>query len=359
MGYFIDYKIDAKSLIHNIKQLRKIVAAAKFCAVVKANAYGLGVKNVCPIIKDYVDCFAVANVVEAEEIRTFDTTTPILILGVVDSGSLNWCAKNAVSVSIFSLIQLKSYCTEKLESVLSVHIKINSGMNRYGLKSLKGLESALKIITKAETIALQGIYTHFSTKDDDLAFIDYQFDFFKKFVEKVKDMQLLVHAANSFAALKVKKYNLDMVRVGFALYGEMEGVSDFKSVVSISSKIVAINNVKAGECVGYVNTFRASKNMKVAVVPCGYGDGLLRGLGNKFSLLVDGVECDILGMICMDCCMIDVTKVKSAFVGSEVVLLGKSCGKEITLKDYAKALGTSSYEILLNFDRKRMNKAIV
>ncbi len=158
----------------------------------------------------------------------------------------------------------------------------------------------------------------------------------------------------------LKNYHHGMVRCGFNLYGwQMDYKMQLKPVLSIISKVVFVHNIKAGETVGYDRTFTATKNLKIAVLPIGYADGFDRRLSNKLEVLINGKKAKVVGNICMDVCMVDVTKIKNVCVGDEVTLLGRNGGYELTPYHYANILGTSPYEILLKFRHDRMNKIVL
>ena len=165
--------------------------------------------------------------------------------------------------------------------------------------------------------------------------------------------KVICHIANSYATTLNKDYHLDMVRTGFLMYAGDESFGN-KMVVSIKSKIINIVNVKRGDSIGYDRSFYATKKMTLAVVSIGYADGLDRRLSNNFSLIINGVKCKIVGKICMDVCMVDVSEINCSLY-DEVVVLGKQNRQKITLQDYADALGTSPYEILLKFNHSRMS----
>lgn len=342
-----DYIVNVNKLRENTLTIKNIISKnTKFCAVVKANAYGVGMQTVCKTIADLVDFFAVANLKEALAIREFDKHTKILILGVVNKDEYLECAKNNISISISSLTHLEN--TIDLTEPINIHLQVNTGLNRFGFSSLNSFKKALKIIYNNPFLNLEGLYSHFATKDNDKLFIKkqfYKFSLFKRLVSK----NVICHIANSYATKLSNHYHLNMVRNGFGMY-----VQEGKSIITIKSRIINILSVKKGDTIGYDRSFTANRKMKIAVVSIGYADGLDRHLSNNFSFLINGTRCHVVGKVCMDVCMVDVSNVDVSLF-DEVVILGKQKKEEITLQDYAKVLNTSPYEILLKFNHFRMN----
>ena len=345
---FNDYIIDGEKLQSNIKRIKRYIGrSTKICAVVKSDAYGLGVEN-------DVDYYAVVCVKEAIELRLIDSVKPILILGVCNLEYINWCARNDVEISISTLEEVR-YINKYLDGTIKVHIKINSGMNRFGIKSITILRQILKEIRKSQKIIIVGAYTHFATKAENLDFIDYQYSFFEKMIKEIKIKDLIVHCANSFVSTTDKLKLCNMIRVGFSMYSDHYERLKIENVLTIKARLINVNNVKKGESVGYDRTFIAKRPSKIGVVSMGYNDGFARNLSNNFKVIVNGQFVNVVGNVCMDCFMIDLTDIKGYFVGSEVVILGESCGNKITLEDYAKALNFSPYEVLTGFKTRRMN----
>ncbi len=356
MRSYTDFIVNYDTIKNNAKNIKeRLQPKVKLCAVVKANAYGHGVEVVCKALDGYADFFAVANILEAVRIRSFDKKTKILILGTVEEEGLEYCAKNNISVSIGSLEKLER-CVKSLQGVC-IHLQVNTGLNRYGFRSMVEFKKALSFI-KNNGLILEGVYSHFATKENDKLFIKRQNYKFLQFKKVVKDEDVIFHIANSFATTCGDKYHYDMVRMGFLMYGNIANDYSCEPAVEIVSKIINIINVRKGESIGYDRTFFASKQMKIAVVPVGYADGFNRGLSNNFSVLICGKLCKIVGLICMDVFMVDISDI-DAKIGSRVTLLGADGGKNITLFDYAKTLNTSPYAILLGFNYSRMNYIVI
>ena len=343
---FNTFLISKQTILSNLNVIKNLVKAkTKLCAVVKADAYSLGVKNVCGILNGKVDFFAVNSLSEALEIRQFDKLTKILILGKTDKLDYEVCAKNNISISVFCLEDLTSVI---LNEKLNVHIKVNSGMNRFGTNSLDEFKLMIKAIKNNNNLNLEGVFTHYHSADQ-TSVTKEQFKRFMTFV-KATHKKVLFHASATGGVINNPKLSLNMVRIGFGLYGQTKLT---KTALTIRAKIVNIINLKAGDSLGYQSGFIAKKDYKIGVVSLGYADGFSHRLSNHFSVLCNGKFCNVLGYVCMDCFFIDLTNL-SAKIYDNVTILGSDKENEITLNDYANALKTSPYEILTMFRRKRM-----
>ena len=353
MKCFNDYIVDTQVLKDNIGKIKIHVGRqTKICAVVKANAYGVGMHTVCKALKGRVDFFACACVKEALNIRVYDKETPVLILGAVDISSIDCIVENNISISVGSIDFLNDLV--KIRKMIKIHLQINTGLNRFGFKKIRDFKRALKLCLNSDNLVLEGVYSHFATKKNDTVFMGKQYLRFLQFKRYVKDSSVIFHISNSFATECFSSYHFDMVRVGMVLYGFLPNKLETKPIATIKSKIVHVVNLKKGDSVGYDRTFVASKNMIIGVVPVGYADGMNRLLSNKAKVLVNGAWCKVLGMICMDVFMVDLSNI-DAQVGSSVVILGDDKGKTINVNDYAKIIKTSPYEIICSFKYNRMN----
>ena len=340
MKYYTTFFINKTAILENIKQIKTNTHNAKFCAMVKANAYGHDLKTICKILKNNVDFFGVANIIEAKTIRRFDKETKILVVGKTDKCDYKWCAKNNVSITISSFCDLPA-TNPKLP--LNIHIKIDTGLSRFGFTTKKEISYLLSKIKQMENLNIEGVFTHFATKENDVDFILKQYLKFKN-ITPLFNKLTIKHCANSFVSSHIPLLCCDMVRVGFSLY-ESASVA-----CRISSKIINIKQIKKGDSVGYDRTFVAKKDMTIAVVQVGYADGLSRSLSNNFYLYLNGDYVKIIGNICMDICIIDITDTKAKLYDDVEIL-----GKHITLGDYAEKLNTSKYEVMLRFNHARMN----
>ena len=332
--------INKVNLINNLKQVKIKNQNSKICAMVKANAYGVGDRIVVSILNDYVDFFGVACFFEAQKLKTL-AKKPILICGAVEKEEIDI----GFSYSCGSLEDVKTFVSANLP--IKIHLKVNTGMNRYGFKNFSSFKKALKIINSSKLI-IEGVFTHFATTD---MFQECQMKKFEKFINLCKLYQenVIVHADNSFVNEKFN-HNLEMVRIGFNLFNRNE--NNFLPVAKIKSKIVEIQDVKKGELVGYNYRFVANKKMKVGIIPIGYADGFdLKYVG--INLVLNNKRCKVLN-ICMDCFMVDITDC-SVKKGDEFFILDEIN----SLKIYADYSNASEYEVMTKFSFLRAEREIV
>jgi len=357
MKCFNDYIVDVVALRSNAQNIKnKIGKDKKFCAVVKANAYGHGLQTVCKALKDFADFFACACLKEALSIRVFDKTTSILILGHIDNDDFELASKNNISISIGSVDQI-NYLNEHVIEPIKIHLQVNTGMNRFGFRSLTEFNKALHIIEENNNLVLEGVYSHFSTKQNDVKFMYKQYFRFLQFKKFVKDKNVIFHLANSYGILHSDVFHFDMVRSGFLLYGHAQNNIGNKPILRITSKVISVLDCKKGDSIGYDRTYKLSKPTTIAVIPLGYADGFSRRLSNNFKVIINNKKYRVVGRICMDVFMVDVGK-DNVNIGDCVIILGKSKSEEITLDDHAKNIDTSNYEVVCGFNYKRMNYVI-
>lgn len=325
----IKKEVNLRAIRENILYLKKRARGKKFCAVVKCNAYGHGIKKVCPAICDIVDYYAVANAREAEAVASLNLKRPILILSPVCQASEN----RIIEYTVCSVEDMKRL--ENRKGKVAIHIKLNTGMNRLGANA-KELKRMLNYIDKNSTFVLKGVFSHFymagQKEDCNLQKLRYN-----RFLKLIGNKTVIGHISSSEATLKWPTH--DMVRCGIAMYGY--GSKKLKPALKISAPIVQINNVKAGEFIGYSCAFKADKPTKTATIAIGYGDGYQRDFGNKAVVEINGKKCRVVGNICMDLTMVDVSGV-NVNVGDRAYVLTSSYNAE-TL---AKISNTIPYEIL-------------
>lgn len=327
------------NLINNIKQVKLNNPNSLVCAMVKANAYGVGQTKVVKILNDYVDYFGVACFFEAKKIKKL-TNKKILIVGALERTRLD----RTFSYTCNSIEDVK-YLIKKHERY-NIHLKVNSGMNRFGFKNVKEFEQAVKLV-KNSKLNIEGVFTHFATSDD---YVDVQFKKFKEFLSVLKryNIKTLIHADNSIVQ-EANNHNLDMVRVGFNLYNINN--NKFLPAVEIVSKIVQINSVKKGELIGYDYRCVAKTNMRVAVVPVGYADGFdLKYIGLK--LYIGKHLCKVLN-VCMDCFIVDITNTDIK-KGDNVYILNK----QNSLKIYSTYSNILEYQVMTNLSNIRAKRLI-
>lgn len=401
---------------HKLRK-RKYGCPPKFCAVVKANAYGHGYKEVCNGIADLVDYFAVANVKEALQVRALKLKKRILILGKVSQADLPTLIKKGIRLTVDSLqdVEFISTAAADLSKRAYVHIKVNTGMNRLGVKTPLQLQTLLTQISNYANITVEGVYTHFATADSDNSYkLKRQNAKFQAMLDVIDNKKIIAHASNSSAFLRSGKFCYDMVRVGLAMYGYTNSTKvALKPCLQVRAKVVKTQTLQKGESVGYGASFVATHRMQIAVVAIGYADGYARAYQNGV-VLICGQKCPIVGRVCMDMLMCDITnlKLKTTYTcsgifdnavnkicdtlhitptfGDEVMmlsfksmiqksfprnynlyksvddlfgvdpkllshatLLGSDGEEEITAQDLAKLSNTIEYEVLTNFNLLR------
>lgn len=357
---YSSYIISKSKLIHNVKTIRSYLKqGTKLCAVVKSDAYGVGAKQVAKIIEPLVEEFAVANLKEGILLRKVIKDKPIIVLPPTNINKLVYYSKYNLTAVVSSLTDA-NYITQKAISPIDIQIKVDSGMHRFGFDYCEDMIKSVEMLKSNSQINIVGIYSHLATKENNVEYMIKQLGKFSSFISQMplenKD-KIDIHISNSNALLLHPDFNFTMVRSGFALYG-MENKYGLKPVVEIKSKLVNIKMVKKGEYIGYNQTYIAPNDMKIGIVPLGYADGLNRKLSNKGCVIVNGNRCKIIGNICMDVAMIDITHVKNVHLLNDVTIIGEDNGESITLDEIATIVGTSDYDVLVGFKTQRMKRKI-
>ena len=358
-------KINIGAFLHNIEYIRKKISKdTKLCAVIKTNGYGHGAVKLAKAAKDRVDYFAVATIWEGVELRNSGIDNDILVLGYTFKENYEEYLKYNIKATIFDYNAAKelSEMAINMETTANIHIKIDTGMNRIGYSCDKDyiLDSINEIvkISKLQNIKIEGIFTHFASADkSDKRLSNIQEQKFMNVIEQLRKNNIEIencHCSNSAGVIGDIGTKMNMVRVGIILYGlepSEEMVNEYeelKPVMSIKSKIVYIKEVSAGQSVSYGETYTTSKTTKIATIPIGYGDGYPRNLSNKGYVLVKGQRADIVGRVCMDYCMVDVSSIEGVEVYDEVTLIGKDGNNKIKVEDMARLAGTFNYEFVCN-----------
>lgn len=346
-------EVNLDYIYENIASMKKILPIeVKMFAVVKANAYGHGDYEVAKTALDAgVEFLAVAFLDEALALRAQGITAPILVLGASKPESAGVAAAARVTLTVFSiewLEQAKKYLNN--EDHLDVHVKVDSGMGRLGVRNQEELLKLEKWLAAAPQFTFAGVFTHFATADQlETTYFEKQFATFKEMVYALKQRPDIVHAANSATALLCREPLFNAVRFGISMYGlspspEIEPVLPYelKEAFSLKTKIVHIKQVSRGDSISYGATYTAQENEWIATLPIGYADGWIRKLQGQ-EVIVAGEKAPIVGRICMDQCMIKLAKPLP--IGTEVVLIGESRGLSISVDDIATKLDTINYEV--------------
>jgi len=355
--------VELSHLQDNIREVKsRLRKGMQFCAVVKMDAYGHGIVEVARAVEEECSLFGVATIEEGIILRKGGISTPILILGVVPKGQYRSLWHYDIMPSLFTKEQgaALSAIAKKEGKSLACHLALDSGMGRIGIQvEHEGAVDLGLELFSLPGIEIAGIFSHFSSCDEqDKSYTEMQERRFASYLRALEERGIklpLCHISNSAGILEGRGVQYDMVRDGIALYGlypskDMERRVPLKMALSWKAKISHIKEIPAGEAISYGASFVSKEAMKVATVPVGYGDGYPRALSNKAKVLVGGKPCPILGRVCMDQFMIDVSQVE-AKVFQELTLLGKEGEEEISLYDWEE-WGVFPYEFLCNLGNR-------
>lgn len=348
----------------NVENARRLLKAdKKFCVVLKTDAYGHGAPAVAWAVDDLVDYYAVATVEEGAVLRRHGIQKPILNLGVVPPSDYALMIRERIMPTVFTVEQAQAISAEagRLGTTAEVHLALDTGMGRIGiLTEEEGAEDTALAIAAAENIRIAGMYTHFASADEkDKSFALEQYCRFRNFAEKLEKRGLHIpirHCANSAGIMEQIGTDFDMVRDGICVYGiypsnEVDrGALPLLPALEWKARISYIKTVPAGYPVSYGSTFRAPHRMEIATVPVGYGDGYPRLLSGQGEVLIHGKRCPVLGRVCMDQFMADVSGL-NASAGDQATLLGRDGDAEYTLYDMEKC-GCFTYEVLCGIGKR-------
>lgn len=353
------------NIVHNLSEVKRWVGnKVKIMGVVKANAYGHGACQVSKVlIKNGVSYLAVATIEEALELRECGINIPILVFGYTPLTQAEELVAYNITQTVFDINYVKDLERIALNAgrKVKVHVKIDTGMGRIGYTDLKIAEKEIEKMMEMEGIEVEGIFSHFATSDErNKTYAEKQFEMFNKLIESLKQKRInipLKHIANSGAIVDLKYTYLDMVRPGIVLYGsypseEVERPLDLKQTMELKTKIVHIKEVPEGTSISYGRRFITKRKSKIATLPVGYADGFNRLLSNNHNVLVRGKYAPVIGRICMDQTMIDVTDIDGVELGDDVVIFGNQYGEKITADDIAKKLNTIPYEVYCGISRR-------
>lgn len=344
--------INLKAIQQNIRNLQQhLTAGVQIIAVVKANAYGHGDVEVArTALQEGATTLAVATFEEALHIREHFKEAQILVLGIVLPQFVNDAIANDIILTAPSLQWLEQVMKYKSSGNIRVHLKIDSGMGRIGIRDEEEMKAVVTFI-QCEGIEVDGIFTHFATADEqDEAYFLQQAKAFSTMVAFLPKKPRLIHAANTATALiKSKAYQFNAVRYGIAMYGlaaspYVQACAPFalEPALSLHSALTHVKQIEAGDHIGYGATFTAKERMFIGTLPIGYADGLLRGLAGQ-EVLIDGQRMPIVGKICMDQCMVAMNK--NYPIGEPVTLIGTQQNTTINIEEWAERLNTINYEI--------------
>jgi alanine racemase len=358
--------IDLDAIYNNIEKLKNnLKIGTKVAAVIKTDGYGHGAVPIAFTIEDLVDAYAVATIDEAINLREHGVTKPIYVIGYTHEGQMERFVEYDVRPTIFTMQSalVASNAAVNMEKNIKIHIKIDTGMGRIGFRDDDESIEIIKQINKLSNVEIEGIFTHFATADEkDKKRAKKQYDRFKNFTDKLEEQGVHIpikHCSNSAAMMEMNYANMDCVRAGIAMYGLYPSEEvDKENIIltpalSFKSHIIFVKEIEKGTEISYGGTFVADKKMKVATIPVGYGDGYRRSLSNKGYVLIRGKKAPIIGRVCMDQFMVDVTEIKDVENGDLVTLIGKDGKEDISAEKLAELAGeTFNYEIVCDLGKR-------
>lgn len=359
-------EIDLSAIENNIREIRRLTKpSAKVMAVVKANAYGHGAVEVSKtVLTNGADWLAVALLQEAVELREAGFSVPILILGYTPLEQMELVITNDLRQTIYSLEQAEalSSAAGKAGRKATVHIKVDTGMGRIGfLPKQESIDSIIKI-ARLPHLEVEGIYTHFAIADaEDKDYSIEQLQYFQWLLDQLAKSGLHIsirHAANSAGLIDLPEAHFDLVRPGLILYGmypsnEVQKTKLFlRQAMSLKAEVSYVKQVAKGTAISYGCTFVTARHSQIASLPLGYADGYTRLLSNNTDVLIKGKRAPIVGRVCMDQCMIDVTGFEDVAMGDEVVLMGRQENEFISAEEIASRIGTINYEVVCMFSSR-------
>ena len=352
-------EINLDNIAHNMREIRRVSKSKDIIAVIKADAYGHGALDVAPVLlENGATRFAVAILSEAIELRIGGITAPILILGFTPIEQVEEVFKYDIEQTVYTLEHVKEISKKALEFNIKakIHIKLDTGMGRIGFLPDEKSIKEVQIINELPNLSVVGLFSHFSSADEkDKEYTYYQLNKFNWFYHRLKALSVDIkmrHIANSPSITDLPEAHFEAVRPGIILYGYypskevFENKIKLKYVMEIKAKIVHIKTLPMGEYISYGRDFITKEESIIATLPIGYADGYTRLLKNKGKVIINGQFAPVVGRICMDQCMIDITHIKGVKTGDEVILMGESQECSFTADNIAECIGTINYEIL-------------
>ena len=362
-------EIDLGKLRRNLQFIRSdLPKNVQLMAVVKDEAYGHGALDVARVaVEEGAWGFGLSTLEEAMHLRDGGITAPLLLLGERQEAELEWCVAHDLTVCVNEPHTVRSLAkiAAKFGKQVPVHVKIHTGMSRYGVRWDEALPLVEKIVAE-KSLSLEGVMTHFSQSDEtEKTFANLQFVRFNEVLSALAAKKISVklrHTCNSGGFLDLPHAHLDMVRVGILLYGVFPSlvcrqIPGLESVMSVKARIAAIQKLKPGEVVGYGMRYTATSERRIAILPIGYGDGFPR-VRNEGAALIHGERAPIVGGIAMDALMVDITDIPQAQMWDEAVIMGKQGKEEITARDIAKLKKSGPYDVLTSWRLRLRRKSV-
>lgn len=362
-------EIDLGRLRRNLQLIRGDLSKhVRLMAVVKDEAYGHGALDVARVaLEEGAWGFGLSTLEEAMSLRDAGVQAPLVLLGERQEAELEWCVAHDLTVCVNEprTIRVLAKIASDFGKQVPVHLKIHTGMSRYGIRWDEALPLVENILAE-KSLSLEGAMTHFAQSDEtDKTFANLQFSRFTEVLRALDEKRVRVnlrHTCNSGGFLDLPHAHLDMVRVGILLYGVFPSqvcrkISGIEPVMSVKARIAAIQKIKPGEVVGYGMRYTAASERRIAVLPIGYGDGFPR-VRNEGGALIHGKYAPLIGGIAMDALMVDITEIPEAQMWDEAVIMGKQGDEEITVRDIAKLKNSVTYDVLTNWRLRLRRKNV-
>ena len=360
-------RIDLDAIAYNMEQMkRNLKPETQIMAVIKADGYGHGAVQIAEMLEsvDYIWGFAVATLDEAVVLRTEGIKKPILVLGCVFPDQYLAMLQNDIRMNVYTeeMAESISQMATREGVTAHMHIKLDTGMGRLGFDISNESVDAICRISQMSNVNMEGIFTHFAKADEtDKSFTMKQIKDFVWLVNELKEKNVTFtyeHCANSAAIIDVQEANFDLVRAGISVYGlypsdevNSEKVK-LRPAMVLKSHIAFVKEIAAGVPISYGGTFVSKEKMKVATIPVGYADGYPRNLSNCGYVLIRGKKAPILGKVCMDQFMVDVTHIDGASFGDRVTLVGTDGNETITIEDLSNLSGRFNYEFICDLGKR-------
>ena len=360
-------KIDLDAIAYNMEQMKQnIRPETKVMAVIKADGYGHGAVQIAEMMErwNYIWGFAVATLDEAVVLRTEGIQKPILVLGCVFPDQYMEMLKHEIRMNIYTeeMAESISRMAAREGKTAYMHIKLDTGMSRLGFGINEQSAETIKRISKMPNVNMEGIFTHFTKADEkDKSFTKKQIQEFVWMTERLKEKNVRFtyeHCSNSAGIIDVPEANFDIVRAGISTYGlypseEVDKTNvKLKPALALKSHVAFVKEIERGTPVSYGGTFVAKEKMKIATIPVGYADGYPRSLSNKGYVLIRGKKAPILGRVCMDQFMVDVTDIEGVSIMDQVTLVGTDGDKNITVEEAADLAGSFNYEFVCGIGKR-------
>lgn len=359
-------EVDINAISYNIAQIKKLIKKdVELMPVIKADAYGLGVLSLKKCLEENeIKRVAVAIVDEAITLRKNGFNQDIVILNelLLDEAKQIVEYDLTPGISVYEIAEKINFFAKESGKTIKVHIEVDTGMGRVGLKPEDVLEFADKV-SKLENIYIEGIYTHFSSADSNIEYTNKQIELFITVLNNLKENGYdfkYQHAAASSGIIEFKNSHFNMVRPGLIIYGyypseNMREKIELKQTTKLKTNVVFIKEVPKGTGISYSRNYITNKKTKIATIPIGYADGIRRSLSNIGRVYINGKYANIIGNICMDNFMVDVTEIENIKIGDEVILWDN---EHITIEEIAKKCNTINYEILCDISKRIPRKYI-